>query len=76
MDGLSAHQLFGRDFFVTDKVRKRTFKFLYMLLDSRQDLAQLGHGLRRAGVAQREMQQSQAGYRSQTHCSIALLPSS
>jgi hypothetical protein len=39
-------------------------------LDARQNLAQLGNGLRRAGGAQRKMQQSQAGDRSWIHRSF------
>ena len=40
---------------------------LNMILDARQDLAQLGHGLRKADGAQREMQQSQAEHGFRFH---------
>src|SRR6185312_15877108 len=46
-------------------------KFFYMLLDAWEDLAQLGNGLGKTGRAQHEMQQSQAGQRSQFYCSTS-----
>jgi len=46
-------------------------KFLHMLLNAGENLAQLGNGLRGAGAAQREMQQSQADDRSWFDCSAS-----
>jgi hypothetical protein len=55
----AGNQLARDDGFIADKVRKQKLKFFYMLLNSRQNLLELG-GLRIAGVTQPELQQSQA----------------